>query len=58
VKAIHPLFPLSPPSLAFGPFFDVSADGSHFLVITSADPNASRSIGLLLNWQAKLKVKE
>jgi eukaryotic-like serine/threonine-protein kinase len=54
VKAIHPLFQLSVPSFA-SPFYDVSADGSRFLVVTSADPNASRSIGLLLDWQAKLK---
>ena len=54
VKAIHPLFQLSVPSFA-SPFYDVSADGSRFLVVTSADPNASRSIGLLLDWQARLK---
>ena len=54
VKAIHPLFTVSVPGFA-APFFDVSADGSRFLVVSSADPNASRSIGLLLDWQARLK---
>jgi serine/threonine protein kinase len=57
VKELHPLFQLSLPTFA-DPFFDVSADGSRFLVVTSADPNASRSIGLLLDWQSKLKGKE
>jgi serine/threonine protein kinase len=57
VKALHSLFQLSLPTFA-DPFFDVSADGSRFLVVTSADPNASRSIGLLLDWQSKLKGKE
>lgn len=37
------------------PFFDVTADGSRFVVITSADRTASRSITVLLNWQAALK---
>ncbi|MFZ0758408.1 MAG: protein kinase [Candidatus Sulfotelmatobacter sp.] len=54
VKALHPLFQATLPSFR-DPFFDVSADGSRFLVVTSADPNASRSIGLLLNWESKLK---
>jgi eukaryotic-like serine/threonine-protein kinase len=54
VKAIHPLFQLNLPSFT-DPFFDVSPDGSRFLVVTSVDPNASRSIGLLLDWQSKLK---
>jgi eukaryotic-like serine/threonine-protein kinase len=58
VKAIHPLFPLNLESLNFGPAFDVNADGSRFLVVTSADPNASKSIGLILDWQAKLKGKQ
>jgi hypothetical protein len=53
VKAIHPLFQLSVPSFA-SPFYDVNADGSRFLVVVSADPNASRSIGLILNWESKL----
>ena len=57
VKALHPLFQLNIPSFA-DPFYDVSADGSRFVVITSTDPNASRSIGLLLNWEAKLKDKQ
>jgi Tol biopolymer transport system component len=54
VKAIHPLFQLNIPSFK-DRFFDVSADGSRFLVVTSPDPNASRTIGTLLNWQSKLK---
>jgi len=54
VKALHPLFQLNLPSFA-DPFYDVSPDGSRFLVIASADPNASRFIGLLLDWEAKLK---
>jgi eukaryotic-like serine/threonine-protein kinase len=54
LKAIQPLFQLSLPSFA-DPIVDVSADGSRFLVITSSDPNASRSIGLLLDWQGKLE---
>ncbi len=54
VKALHPLFQLNLPSFA-DPFYDVSPDGSRFLVITSTDPNASRFIGLLLDWEAKLK---
>ena len=60
VKALHPFFQWSPPSLniAWDKFYDVNADGSRFLVVQSTDPTASRSIGLLLNWQAKLKVKE
>jgi len=57
VKVIHPLFQLNLPSFA-DPFYDVSADGSRFLVVTSTDPEASRSIGLLLDWQSKLKGKE
>jgi hypothetical protein len=56
MKSLHPLFQLDLPNRA-GPFFDVNADGSRFIVITSADPNASRSIGLLLDWQSKLKGK-
>jgi hypothetical protein len=57
VKALHPLFQLNIPSFA-DPLYDVSADGSRFLIVTSTDPNASRSIGLLLNWQSKLKGEE
>ncbi len=54
VKSLQPLFHVDLPSAA-DPFFDVSADGSRFIVLTTTDPNAARSIGLLLNWQAKLK---
>jgi hypothetical protein len=57
VKAIHPLFQLRLPSFG-APFFDVTADGSRFIIVTSTDPNASRSIGLLLDWQSKLKGNE
>lgn len=54
VKAIHPLFQVSLPNFS-NPFFDVSADGSRFIFVTSADPNASSSITVLLNWKSKLK---
>jgi serine/threonine protein kinase/Tol biopolymer transport system component len=54
VKALHPLFQLNLPSFA-DPFYDVSPDGSRFLVVTSTDPHASRFIGLLLDWKAKLE---
>jgi serine/threonine protein kinase/Tol biopolymer transport system component len=54
VKAIQPLFQMNVPSFK-DPFFDVSADGNRFIVVTSTDPNSTRSIGLLLDWPAKLK---
>jgi Tol biopolymer transport system component len=54
VNALHPLFQTTLPSFA-APFFDVSADGNRFLVISSAAPHASGSIGVLLNWQATLE---
>ncbi|MGH9704613.1 MAG: protein kinase domain-containing protein, partial [Candidatus Acidiferrales bacterium] len=54
VKSIRPLFQLTVPSFE-APFFDVSPDGNRFLVITAADPNASQSITVLLNWEPKLK---
>ncbi len=54
VKALQPLFDVDVPGYT-APFFDVAADGSRFVVITSADPTASRSITVLLNWQAALK---
>jgi len=57
VKALHPIFQLNLPSFA-APFFDVARDGSRFLVITSADPSASESIAVLLDWQSKLEGKE
>ena len=44
VNAIHPLFQTNLPGFA-APFFDVSADGSRFLVISSADPNPSDRLG-------------
>jgi serine/threonine protein kinase len=54
VKALQPLFDVDVPGYT-APFFDVTADGSRFVVITSADPTASRSITVVLNWQAALK---
>jgi eukaryotic-like serine/threonine-protein kinase len=54
VKALQPLFDVDVPGYT-APFFDVTPDGSRFVVITSADPTASRSITVLLNWQAALK---
>ncbi len=57
VIAIRSLFQMSLPSFAAS-FFDVSANGNRFLVITSADPSASQSIGVLLNWPSKLKGNE
>ncbi|MDE3179138.1 MAG: PD40 domain-containing protein, partial [Acidobacteriota bacterium] len=56
VKALHPLFQASLPNFS-NPFFDVSADGSRFIFVTSADPTASRSITVLLNWKSKLRGK-
>jgi Tol biopolymer transport system component len=54
VKALEPLFDVDVPGYT-APFFDVAPDGNRFVVITSADPTASRSITVLLNWQAALK---
>ncbi len=54
VKSIEPLFQLSLPTTN-APLFDVSRDGSRFIVATSADPAASDSITLLLNWPERLK---
>src|SRR5579862_1451736 len=54
VKEFHPLFHVNLPSFS-DPFFDVSADGSRFLFITSADPNASQFVTVLLDWESKLK---
>ncbi len=52
VKSLQPLFQVSLPSFS-DPIFDVNADGSRFVFVTSVDPTAAQSIGLLLNWQAK-----
>ncbi|MGH9717485.1 MAG: protein kinase domain-containing protein, partial [Candidatus Acidiferrales bacterium] len=49
VKSIEPLFQMSLPTTN-APLFDVTRDGSRFIVATSADPAASGSITLLLNW--------
>jgi hypothetical protein len=54
VKSIRALFQMTPPNLAT-PLFDVSPDGQRFLVVNAADPTASRSITLLLDWPGKLK---
>ena len=56
VKSLHRLFQLSLPTFT-APSFDVTPDGSRFVVITSVDPTASRSIGLLQDWKAKLEGK-
>jgi hypothetical protein len=56
VQSLEPLFQLTLPRTN-APLFDVTRDGSRFLVATSADPNASQSITLLHNWEAELKSK-
>ena len=56
VKSIEPLFRLDLPT-TLAPLFDVTPDGSRFIVAASADPNASQSITLLLNWEAEMKNK-
>jgi eukaryotic-like serine/threonine-protein kinase len=56
VKALKPLFQASLPSAA-QPFFDVNADGSRFIVVTSTDPAGTASITVLLNWETKLGTK-
>jgi eukaryotic-like serine/threonine-protein kinase len=58
-QSIEPLFQMD---LAWGggaggPQYDVSREGSRFIVATSIDPNASQSITLLLNWEAELESK-
>ena len=57
MTAIRPLFQLNLPSYP-DPLFDVNGDGSRFLVITSAEPDVSGSIGVLLDWESRLKGKE
>jgi len=54
VKSIEPLFELSLPTTT-APLFDVSRDGNRFIVAASADPAASDSITLLLNWPERLQ---
>jgi serine/threonine protein kinase len=56
VKAIQPLFQVNVPSFN-APLMDATSDGSRFVVISAADPTATRSITLLLNWEAELKTK-
>ena len=56
VQSIEPLFPLDLPTTS-GPLYDVTSDGSRFIVAASADPTASQSITLFLNWEAELKSK-
>jgi eukaryotic-like serine/threonine-protein kinase len=53
VESIKPLFKLDLP-VASAPMYDVSSDGRRFIATVSADPAASRSITLLLNWPARL----
>jgi Tol biopolymer transport system component len=54
VESIKPLFELDIP-VASAPMFDVTPDGRRFIATVSADPAASRSITLLLNWPKMLK---
>jgi Tol biopolymer transport system component/predicted Ser/Thr protein kinase len=54
IKSIRALFQMAPPTLA-APLFDVSPDGQRFLAVSAADPTASRSITLLLDWTAGMK---
>ncbi|HEV2423933.1 MAG TPA: hypothetical protein VGZ29_03800, partial [Terriglobia bacterium] len=56
VQSIQPLFQLDLPTTS-APLYDVMPDASRFIVATSAEPGASQSITLLLNWQAELKDK-
>jgi len=51
VKAIQPLFQLDLPRTN-APLFDLTSDGSRFLVAASTDPAASNSITLLTSWPA------
>jgi Tol biopolymer transport system component len=56
VNGIRPLFETVFPSFP-SPFYDVSADGKRFIVITSAASSPIKSIAVLLNWPAKLAPK-
>jgi serine/threonine protein kinase len=58
VKAIEPLFQVNVQSFHRAPIFDVTPDGSRFIVISAADPTASNSITVLLNWQTALKADQ
>jgi eukaryotic-like serine/threonine-protein kinase len=53
VKSIEPLFSSSLPRTS-APLFDVTSNGTRFVVAASADPAAANSITLLLNWPALL----
>jgi len=52
VTALHPLFAVSLPQAA-APYFDVSADGSRFLVVTPSDPTLAQYVTVLQNWQGR-----
>jgi dipeptidyl aminopeptidase/acylaminoacyl peptidase len=56
VQSLEPLFQLDLPTTS-GPLYDVTPDGSRFIAAASADPNASQSITLILNWEAEMKSK-
>ena len=56
VQSLEPLFQLDLPTTE-APLYDVTPDGSRFIIAASADPNASQSITLLLNWEATLKTQ-
>jgi Tol biopolymer transport system component len=56
VQSLQPLFQLDLPTTS-APLFDVTRDGSRFIVATSANPSASQSITLLLNWEGELENK-
>ncbi len=54
VESIKPLFKLDLP-VQSAPMFDVTPDGRRFIATVSTDPEASRSITLLLDWPEMLK---
>jgi len=54
VTALHPLFAVSLPHSA-APYFDVSADGSRFLVVTPSDPTLAQFVTVIQDWRAALK---
>ena len=39
----------------YSPYYDVSLDGQHFLMIESDDESASRQVRVVLNWFEELK---
>jgi eukaryotic-like serine/threonine-protein kinase len=54
VQSIEPLFQLDLPTTS-APLYDVTPDGSRFIVAAAADPSAAQFITLLLHWEAALK---